>query len=295
MRKFIIHIASASVYLALFMVIWHLFFMNYWSILESIEERTWIWGDSQMVQGLDPNQLEQEKPTFSFARHGNGYFDLVSFSHRIPKKSDVIVGFGPLFYRYRNDRSRAGFQLDAIKALFEVTESKAFEVKTTSILRNNVYHEFSVSNLDSDVHRRYSNKADSLKRLDYIDKILKVISKNEFSRLFEFKDRWFKHSISEIQGKSNRLTIISWPVCDQLLITDFNMIQNHYDSVLMDISNEFELPIDTVIVNVETDPFHDATHFSHHAVSLVTNRIQKELIEKSNSRIIVIRFNQTKD
>jgi hypothetical protein len=73
------------------------------------------------------------------------------------------------------------------------------------------------------------------------------------------------------------------------------MIQNHYDSVLMNISNEFELPIDTIMVNVETDPFHDATHFSDHAVSLVTNRIQKELIEKSNSSIIVIRFNQTKD
>jgi len=278
------------VYMVLFITGWHLMFMNYWSILDSIEKRTWIWGDSQMVQGIDPKWLDLDKPPFSIARHGNGYFDLISFSHRLPNEAEAIVGFGPLYYRYRKDRSQAGFQWEALTALYEVFESKAFEVNPKEILRNNVYHEFSTRNFTSDGHGRYSNQPDSLKRLEYIDNIIEVIHKNEFDALFQLKDKWLLHSIAEMNEKSNRLIIISWPVCDQLYGTEFIKIQHHYDSVLYEISDQYTMPLDTLSIVVEQDPFHDATHFADHAVNSVTERMRDELKSKTGNRIFVIRF-----
>lgn len=246
-----------------------------------------------MVQGLDPKWLELDREPFSFSRHGNGYYDLVSFSHRIPNNSNTIVGFGPLFYRYRNDRSQAGFQIEAMEALAEVYKSNAFDVNLMEIIRNNVFHEFSTKNFESDGHGRYSNQADSIKRLEYIDNILNVIDKHDFDALFELKDKWFLHSISEMTAKSNQLAVISWPVCDQLLDTEFNLIQNHYDQVLTAVSKEFEMPLDTLLIKVEIDPFHDATHFSDQAVNKVTDRMREELKNQSGNRIFVIRFNHT--
>lgn len=270
--------------------VWHMFFMNYWSLVNALHPRTWIWGDSQMVQGIDPTELGLQKDAFSYARHGNGYYDLISFAHKLPSGSDAIVGYGPLFYRFRRDRSQGGYQADVVQALYEVYQSDAFDVDYKVILRNNIYHEFSTKNFSSYGHGRYSNQADSAKRLEYIADILDVIHENSFEALFDHKDRWLKHSIEEMTDKAGRFTMVSFPVCEQLLDTDFKVIQEHYDETLVSVSKEFDLELDTLDVQVEIDPFHDATHFSDHAVTQVSDAVRQALSENQNSRILVIRF-----
>ena len=207
MRRFVFHISYVLMTFLSFLIIWHLFYINYWTFLEKIDSRTWIWGDSQMVQGLDPMQLELRKPHFSLARHGNGYFDLISFAHRIPENSDVILGLGPLYYRYQRDRSQSGYQLDAMKALLEVNKSKAFSVDFDVIIKNIRRQEFSFQYLNSFNHGKYSDEPDSTKRSKYIRDIIDVIDQNKFDDLFEFKDRWLHHSMSEIEGKNRSVFI----------------------------------------------------------------------------------------
>ncbi len=67
--------------------------------------------------GIDPEVLSLHKDAYSNARYGNGYYDLVSFANRLPSGSDALIGIGPLYYRYSQDRSQAGFQLDAIRVI----------------------------------------------------------------------------------------------------------------------------------------------------------------------------------
>jgi len=289
-NQFIKYILLILVSIALFAGLWHVFFLNYWSTLEMIEKRTWIWGDSQMIQGLDPSMLDLDKPPFSVAKHGNGYYDLISFAHRFPAKGDAIVGMGPLYYRYQKDRSEAGFQLDAMQAFYQANQSNAFSVDFKEIVRTNIRYEFSISGLESVRHGRFSNRPDSTKRLKYIGNIFEVIDKNQFEGLFEFKDRWMHHAFDELSDKAGRFHIISWPVCQQLTDSRFSLIQNHYDSNLSSISSDYNMPLDTVYVGVKVDPFHDATHFSTDAVDQVSNQVKEELNEDSTSRILVIRF-----
>jgi hypothetical protein len=289
-KHFIKYILLIVVSMTLFIGLWHAIFLNYWSTVEKVEKRTWIWGDSQMIQGLDPSMLDLDKTPFSVAKHGNGYYDLISFAHCLPEKGNAIVGIGPLYYRYQKDRSEAGFQLDALRALFEAKESNAFSVDLKEIMRTNVRYEFSMSGFKSIRHGRYSNEPDSTRRLKYIGNILEVIDNNEFEELFEFKDRWMRHAFDELSSKSSRFHIISWPVCQQLIDSRFSLIQNHYDSNLSSISSDYNLALDTVYVDVKVDPFHDATHFSSEAVDQVSNQVKEELKEDSSNRILVIRF-----
>ncbi len=68
-------------------------------------------------------------------------------------------------------------------------------------------------------------------------------------------------------------------------------IQEHYDETLVRISEEFELPLDTLHVEVMQDPFYDATHFSDHAVCQASEAVRKSLNENEESGLLVISFN----
>lgn len=291
MKSFVKYCAMILLWMLGALLVWHVFFINYWSLLNVLSPRTWIWGDSQMVQGIDPEVLSLHKDAYSNARHGNGYYDLVSFANRLPSGSDALIGIGPLYYRYSQDRSQAGLQLDAIRSLYEVYQSDAYEVDFKTVLRNNILYEFSPSNFNSNGHGRYPNKVDSAKRQVYISKILEVIHHNSFDALFDHKDRWLRHSIEEMMDKAGRFTLVSFPVCEQLSDTDFMTIQEHYDETLVRISEEFELPLDTLHVEVMQDPFYDATHFSDHAVCQASEAVRKSLNENEESGLLVISFN----
>tara|TARA_B110000046_G_scaffold74336_1_gene82298 strand:- start:4055 stop:4591 length:537 start_codon:yes stop_codon:yes gene_type:complete len=177
-----------------------------------------------------------------------------------------------------------------MKALLEVNKSKVIKVGLNVIMKNIKRQEFSFKYLSSFNRGLYPNDPDSVKQGKYIDDIIEVINQNEFNGLFEFKNRWLHHSIDEVEHRSNSFHIISWPVCEQLLITRLAMIKNQYDLMLRNTSINYQMPLDTVNVSVFSDPFYDATHLSKNAVSEVTNEVKKRLAEDSTSRIFVINF-----
>jgi hypothetical protein len=274
----------------LFLMGWHFFFLFHWELVQAYKKRTWIWGDSQTVQGLSPNYMDLKNPNYSFVQHGNGYYDLIAFANRLPDSADAIIGLGPLFYRFNNDRTQAGLIIESNRALIEAKKKSIVAFNLSKVLRENFNYEFSLKNFDSDDHDIYPNQTDSIKRLSYIKNILTVIESNDFAALFEFKDKWLFRSIDQVAEKSRQFYVVSWPVCDQLSTTRFNGIQDHYDLVLNEMSQKYSMPFDTIEIMHNGDPFYDATHLSQGAVIKVSEEIGKSLKSNSENRIIVIRF-----
>lgn len=52
------------------------------------------------------------------------------------------------------------------------------------------------------------------------------------------------------------------------------------------------MPLDTLFIDVLTDPFYDATHLSEQAAYKVATEIKENLIRDSTNRILVIQFRQ---
>ena len=66
----------------------------------------YVWGDSQIYQGLILSDLQQtlQKPVYSAAAHGSGVYDLLVFADKVPAGSMCIVAYSQCCLLRRKDR-----------------------------------------------------------------------------------------------------------------------------------------------------------------------------------------------
>lgn len=290
MRKYLQNIAFLLLSTGFFLLMWHMFFINQWSLVEWGEKKTWMWGDSQVVEGLSPEGLIGLDPVYSAAYHGNGFYDLISFANRLPDSSTAIVGLGPVFYRLNRDRSESGLFLNGFKAMGEAAQTKDVDIDSKKLIRGNISHEFSLSNLGSAGHGRYGNKPDTAKRTKSIVTIGRLLQEKDLRSVVDFKNKWLYYSLDEISAKSKHLYIVSMPVCEEMGSSSFATVQSQYDSTINDLSVFLSMPIDTIWVEAQGDPFHDAIHFSGQTNDEVTATLNQVIVENPVDRIIVIRI-----
>ncbi|MGM9809993.1 MAG: hypothetical protein ACI30J_03885 [Paludibacteraceae bacterium] len=79
----------------------------------------YVWGDSQIYQGLILSDLQQtlQKSVFSAAAHGSGVYDLLVFADKVPAGSMCIVAYSQCCLLRRKDRdgNSSGANLFALK------------------------------------------------------------------------------------------------------------------------------------------------------------------------------------
>ena len=65
---------------------------------DDIEDVIYMWGDSQLYQGIDLSLFAKQtgKTIYSAAKHGAGVYDFLVFAQRVPKHAHVIISVSKL-------------------------------------------------------------------------------------------------------------------------------------------------------------------------------------------------------
>lgn len=275
--------------MALFMFVWY----SIWFVFPTLKNLTgdyvWIWGDSQIYQGLALDKDFIGMQPHSFAEHGSGYQDLIVFTDRVPSKSRVVVGYGPLFYRYRSDRSSGGLTPNGVSVLLEASRIEMGDFSLNKKLRANLNRVFSLGAFDQpNFTGFYPNRVNFEKRRNYLNDLRQLVSKVDMTRVYPLKDSVLNMAIAQLESKETDFILIGFPVCMDQQQPKFDPIMAHYSQSLKSISVDFELPMDTLKINFDHDPFYDATHLQEKAARKVTSELQNFIIQNPRTRIILI-------
>jgi len=290
MQRFLQHIMAVFAVFALIVGLWHLLFVNLFGVIDSVDSKLWLWGDSQVYAGINPDKLDHNKPVFSVADHGLGFQDLLMFSKRVPDDATALVGFGPLYYRYNQDRSSGGLSFESIESLFRARFDYGLDLDLYGILRRNVAEEFSVDAGSPSKHTFFKNEPNLRKRDKFIRSLGMMPDQDQFQQIFQFKDEYLFRSLDVLDTKTNTWHMLSLPLSADLEETAFNRIQQHFDSVLQEVSSRYNMPLDTLFISVAGDEFYDATHFTQSAAERVSPLVGRALTSNTKKRILIIRF-----
>ncbi len=139
MRKFIkksllffvgLGILNVLVYFSVYLYHNYLFFES---------DAIFIWGDSQMYEGIDLAELSAtlDKKVYSSARYGSGVYDFLCFTEHVSKKSEVIISVGKLVQirRKKYDYHRTGL---SPKGLFTLWQNNYSNRELFTIIKKNL-------------------------------------------------------------------------------------------------------------------------------------------------------------
>jgi len=106
----------------------------------------YIWGDSQIYQGINLKQVSQNGTinVLSAAKHGAGVYDFSVFCSAVPPKSTALVGFSPLVFirKKENDRNKSGFSFQSIAFLLQngYSFSEIYSIYNQNLFPKNIFH-----------------------------------------------------------------------------------------------------------------------------------------------------------
>ena len=109
-----------------------------------IEDAVFVWGDSQMYQGLNDSLLGKEmgKQILSSACHGSGIYDFLVSEKNISKKAMCVLAF-PECALLRNplsDNNRTGLELSCLLSLFRAGCSLNECWRIANLNRQNIHY-----------------------------------------------------------------------------------------------------------------------------------------------------------
>lgn len=262
MERFTIHIGFSLIGGIVFMLLWHVLYMNYWNLKKATGTSLWMWGDSQLYQAIQKHHWQREADIWFDSEHGYGYQDLISFSQRVPNEVKVLVSFGPMFYRVSSDRNLGGLCFECSKSLFDFHDRVDDGKSVRESLLKNMRQEYSLDIFQDVVNYPYPDSVNWDKRKAYVANIQSVIDNNDLEPIYQFKDSILDHTIRLINQRASRLLLLSLPVVDTLYQTNFSQVSEHYEMKLLSIQENLGFKLDTLTVTYEQDPFYDATHFN---------------------------------
>ena len=287
MRRFSQLILKVLLSSLVFLIIWHLIFLYGWELEERVNHPVWLWGDSQVYTGIHLDEFSIGQSVFSRAQHGLGYQDLISFTSRLPFCNRTVVGFGPLYYRFRPDRSQGGFTINSICASIEANRSGLLGHSLVKSIYFNFKSEFSFSSLMSQDHEFYQGTSTLRQLKRQVKEIDSICSTSDFDEAYELKDKWLYRSVDALDKKADTLQILVLPVSRLLAKSAFSKVIAHHHEVLKILSEKHSLSIDTMSIRVDERLFHDATHLSASATRIMSSEISEVLKSKGNVILVV--------
>ena len=218
----------------------------------------YIWGDSQLYQGVNVSQLSNitKKEVFSLAQHGSGVYDLMVFSNRVPKGSTVLMQIpkGAQKRALSLDRNDSGLNLFAFKILWKNNYSIS---DLFSIFRKNIFT-YPKFNTYSDSWAYHEEIQDNAHK-----KLIFESYHNIPSLIFD-KQNIILIAISTLLSKNCKILLIEIPfnsVLDEL--EKHSKLKNIYNIFQKRMIEELSLTnIDSIYLNNENNIFYDLTHLN---------------------------------
>ena len=246
------------------------------NLIKKIGNPLFIWGDSQIYQGLDLEVLKSKtnRLVFSSAHHGSGVYDFIIFTEMVPESSDVLIAISePVQIRSKKlDLNSSGFSYSSLKLLYN--NNYSFQ-ELFMIIRKNLFktpnHIFSKNN------KIYDFKDRTI--IDY--ELLTSIEKtyNNFKPYIYDKQNLYIKGIDLLKKKSCTINLIEFPYHKLL----HDKIKDSPNSAKTDLFFRKIINIthcvskDTMYLDSKKNSFFDLTHLNAYGANNVTNFIVERL------------------
>lgn len=246
-------------------------------------DAVYVWGDSQMYQGLDILSLstELQLPILSSARHGSGIYDFLISAECIPSQSTCIIAL-PECALYRTpdaDYNQTGFSFTSIWKLYECGCPFEEYYRIANLNRNKLYYEpFSTSN----------------QLYEYASKIVCPEPLNGFCEMFnketdfsQWKQKAYKYGLSNLANKKCRLILIQFPFHEQVEeCAQGSYNRNMTDNLRKELVAQYRLEVHQVKLESDSLLMHDLSHLNEIGARLVTNHVS-EIIRSSKNNLFI--------
>ena len=218
----------------------------------------YMWGDSQLYQGVNVNKLSMitEREVFSFAQHGSGVYDLMVFVDQVPNGSTILLQIpkGAQKRKLSLDRNDSGLNLFAFKVLWDNNYSIS---DLFYIFRKNIFL-LPRFNKYSDSWAYHDKLQDNLHK-----KLMFESYKNIPSYIFD-KQNIILIGINVLLSKNCKILLIEIPMHSILNeLEKKSKLKNVHDLFEKKIIKEFNLTlVDSISLINQKNIFYDLTHFN---------------------------------
>ena len=234
-------------------------------------ECVFVWGDSQMYQGLDVSLLgnKLEKQVLTSANHGSGIYDFLVSQKSIPDNAMTIVSFpeGALFRNPLSDNNRKGFEIECLQELY-----------SSGCPVNECIRIFSL-NKKSFQYKAFSNSPHTM--YPFADSLVYPEPLSLWHSLFEKPKDWFlwkaksySRGIQNLFDKHSQIILIQFPFDEQVETFAHNSINRHLsDSLKRVLIDEYAMKHDTIVLHSDSLLMHDLSHLNEVGAKMVTVEI----------------------
>lgn len=247
------------------------------------KEAVYIWGDSQMYQGLDLESLSSQIgiPVLSSAEHGNGIYDFLVTIECIPPQSTCIIAL-PECALYRNplsDSNRTGLSINALLTLFNSGCPLKECLNMASLNRNNFYYKpFSTTNT----------------LYEYAPEIIYAEPLEGFCNMFKeasdyslWKQRAYLAGLQKLAEKDCRIILVQFPFerqVEECAKESVNRLKT--ESLVIDLCEMYGMSVYNITLENDSLLMHDLSHLNCVGARLVTSKVATIFDKTENNQLI---------
>ena len=236
------------------------------------EDEVFVWGDSQMYQGLDVTMLGNmlEKKVLTSAQHGSGIYDFLVSERYMPGNSVCLVSFSECAF-FRNpmsDMNRTGFELNCLKMLYQSGCPLNECMRIAGLNRSSINEGFIVFRTRHSV-------------LPYADTLVYPEPLPLWHSMFEEERDWFSWKakayevgLQHLADKRCRMVLVQFPFDKQ--VEEFAPATNNRhlsDSLKEVLVERFEMRYDTIRLSSDSLLMHDLSHMNEIGARMLTLQV----------------------
>lgn len=251
--------------------------------LKASDNNVFIWGDSQMFQGLNLKLYAEKtgKTVYSAARHGAGVYDFLVFTERVPENAEVMLSISKLVQirRKEKDNNMSGVSIEALKQLFQYNYS-ILELRGIVTKNKKPQNFFSTENNTLFTQRDVAITGLLNRFKNYFDK------KPNF---LDQKQAILEQGLINLKNKGCKVFYINFPFHRDLKnLENSSPIKPITDSFYQNIYSG--LHIDTLSLHDSINLMYDLTHMNSKGANLVTEYLAEKIQKEGFSGVLNIQL-----
>lgn len=272
MKRFMTKIGVALAVFSILVVVVYfvLHGMSKKSNFHTNQETVFVWGDSQMIHGLDLSLLKKGlgKQVLSSARQGAGVYDLLVSEKCVPNNAICIVSFpeAAFFRNPKTDNNRTGFELSCLERIhqFGCPVDECFWIANMNRKKVN-----------------YSAFEGKHVLFPYSDALIYPEPLQTWHLLFDEEKEWFSWKAKAYEAglqclfdKQPQMLLVQFPFDKQVESFAKESINRHLaDSIKQELIEKYNLEYDTIVLKSDSLLMHDLSHMNEIGARLLTVEI----------------------
>ncbi|WP_298346874.1 hypothetical protein [uncultured Algibacter sp.] len=249
----------------------------------------YLYGDSQMFQGIDLNYLKDRTQAniYSAARHGAGIYDFLFFTEKVPTNSKIILSISE-HSQIRPPKNEANTSPIHLKSMIELYNFNYSIHGFKNILSRGI--KFPNSYYFKTSHKLYPVE-NSINYHTSLSSFFNRYSTITKERLLDKQDMYLK-GLEKLISKNCDITFIEFPYHKALQNIEERTRYNKYfnlfrDNILKKNSN-FEM--DTLKLESKKNIMYDYTHLNELGARILTKKLINKSLENKSQKVMHLKF-----